>query len=315
MHTCAPPSQALNAWLAGLYVHANRFGHLLLEANAPHTQILVDALRPYFESAHLDAREVFHEDAGLDLHPDATGPVSPIQYPGCLPPITLRGLFGEVMLGLVSEAYPAIIVGQHAWKVPVFLFRFHEDAADYFYDLQQNPNRIRQVIGRHGDDFIGLCLDAEGFVIRFIAGEAKWRETIQPSVVNNLLLGNLLPNQPNSAVRTRANDGIWNDLNTASNPPRGLRQMQRILEERTNGDYQNAIISIDRAITQRNPIPRTNLVLIAGEAAPTRAPHSCLMPVQIPPEYTSNDDLQLVEIVLRPGDDQMIDLLYQSLWT
>jgi hypothetical protein len=34
---------------------------------------LVAALRPYFESAHFDAREHFHAQAGIDLHPDAKG--------------------------------------------------------------------------------------------------------------------------------------------------------------------------------------------------------------------------------------------------
>lgn len=46
-------------------------------------------------------------------------------YP-CLPPITHRGPFGEVMAGMLTEHYE--FVGKHSWRIPVFLFRHHEDA-------------------------------------------------------------------------------------------------------------------------------------------------------------------------------------------
>src|SRR3546814_9253216 len=87
------------------------YGHLLLEQQAESDDTLLSALRPYFESAHLDAREHFHRKIGISLHPDS--PATPnVTYPACLPTKALRGLFGEAMAGLVTEAYQNEFVGR-----------------------------------------------------------------------------------------------------------------------------------------------------------------------------------------------------------
>jgi hypothetical protein len=52
-------------------------------------------LRPYFESAHLDAREYFHAQIGISLHPDAVGGPIPVSYPNCLPSKAGRGNIGR----------------------------------------------------------------------------------------------------------------------------------------------------------------------------------------------------------------------------
>ena len=105
MHTCKPPSKALISWLEGWFHFAPSYTHLLLQAKHPTPPALAALLRPYFESAHGDARRVFHEYARLDLHPDAVGAVGETQYPSSLPPKTRHGLFGEVLAGLIVEAY------------------------------------------------------------------------------------------------------------------------------------------------------------------------------------------------------------------
>src|SRR3546814_13503092 len=96
---------------------------ILFEQSAPNDNTVVDELRPYFESAHLDAREVFHRAARIDLHPDADAPGQHAQYPNCLPPTAKKGLFGEVMAGLITQAYP--FLGAHHWTVPNFLSPYH----------------------------------------------------------------------------------------------------------------------------------------------------------------------------------------------
>jgi hypothetical protein len=114
MHTCPPPHDALEDWLEGYPSTNGNFGHLLLLEKEINREATYQALRPYFESAHLDARQVFHADIGIDLHPDAVDGDEPsIEYPGCLPSTTRRGLFGEVMAGLVTEGYE--LVGAHNW--------------------------------------------------------------------------------------------------------------------------------------------------------------------------------------------------------
>jgi hypothetical protein len=67
MHTCPPPIAALQAWLKDTARNGGSYGHLLLEQRSTPDASLVAALRPYFESAHQDAREVFHADAAIDV--------------------------------------------------------------------------------------------------------------------------------------------------------------------------------------------------------------------------------------------------------
>jgi hypothetical protein len=85
MHTCDPPYEALESWLDGWFNTTLGYTHLLLEAKQPTPPDLSDSLRPYFESAHADARRVFHKYAKIELHPDADGGDADTQYPLSLP--------------------------------------------------------------------------------------------------------------------------------------------------------------------------------------------------------------------------------------
>ena len=275
---------------------------------------LIEALRPYFESAHLDAREYFHAQIGIDIHPDADGLGSNACYPNCLPKKSIRGLFGEVMSGMFAQGYFNEFIGQHEWAVPIFLFRFHADVESYLWTLSRDPARTREIFGRFGSDFIGLKLDEEGEVIRVIAGEAKWRDRLTRSTVNALLLGEWITDDE-TGERTRSGKGVWFELNRDPDVPHGLRQLQRLLELRSPDDHAAAILSIDRAIALDGPaLPRTNLVLISGNGARRRRRGECLIPwEELPEEYTAPHDLQVVELILEEGGD-LIDEVYSSLW-
>lgn len=316
MHTCPPPIEELKEWLEDHPSVEGNFGHLLLLQKKADDGTLCEALRPYFESAHLDARETFHADIGIDLHPDANGdPASNITYPGCLPLITRKGLFGEVIAGLVTESYS--LVGEHDWCVPIFLFRHHEDARNYLFSLVRNPARTRQTIGRLGSDFIGLLLNEEGAVIRFIAGEAKWRKTLTQSAVNTVMLGEYIDNPDGSGTRIRSGNGVWNDVNNDPAVPIGVRQLQRLLQEHDPEGYDTAILSLERALVARNPepLPRTDLIIVVGNGTSTREKLDCMLPFNgMPPEYVAGNDLQMVEVVLKEGEE-LIDAIYASLWS
>ena len=312
MHTYAPPIAALNAWLNQTRVDLSAFGHLLLEQAGPSDQALISALKPYFESAHLDARTAFHDDAGLDLHPDADAVGSNAQYPACLPEKAVRGLFGEALCGLVVEAYP--LVGNHSWKVPVFLFRHHADAQKYIYTLARDPKRQREVMGRHGNDFIAIRVDPEGNVTSFLAGEAKWRKTLTPSVISTLMEGDLVPGP--AGAKVRSGKGVWYEVNRELNAPDGLRQLQGILKAYDLPEHAQTILSIEKVVSLKIPqiLPRTDLVLVCGNASTTRKPGTALLPnAGTPAEYTAGRDLQIVEVVLTKGEG-MVSQLYNSLW-
>ncbi|EJC64762.1 hypothetical protein Rleg5DRAFT_1533 [Rhizobium leguminosarum bv. viciae WSM1455] len=316
MHDCRPPSRALRQWLQNFESDPvdGRYGHLLLVENAKKDPDLGNQLRPYFESAHRDAREYFAEQIGISLHPDDDEDVddASLLYPGCLPDTAKRGLFGEVMAGLVTENYE--FVGGHEWTVPIFLFRYHADVEKYLFDLARVAERKRAVFGRLGSDFIGVKLDDDGAVVRLIVGEAKWRGELSDGEVETLMLGKWKSNK-RTGQRTRKG-GIWSEINRDLDVPHGVRQLQRLLKERDRDGHAAAIVSMDKALVLRNPVPiaRTNLILIAGNGKAKRGEGEALLTWKtIPEEYTSPHDLQVVELILKDGED-LIDEIYNLLW-
>lgn len=316
MHTSEPPVATTEDWLKSYPSVEGNYGHLLLEQKIALSPELVDGLRPYFESAHLDAREHFHAQIAIDLHPDADAPGAHACYPNCLPPTARHGLFGEVMAGLLTEVYQEDFVGGHIWTVPIFLFRFHADVESYLWTLARDVDRERQIFGRFGSDFIGLSLDDNGEVVRLIAGEAKWRNRLTQSSVDTLMLGDYEEDEEDEdGERVRNGRGVWFEINRDTPVPHGLRQLQRLLELRAPDDYAAAILSIDRAIALNGPpLPRTNLILISGNGGRRREKGDYLIPwEECPEEYTAPHDLQVIELVLEEGVD-LIEQIYSSLW-
>lgn len=310
MHTCKAPGATLNKWLKNYPSKTGTYGHLLLEQVGASDDKLVKALRPYFESAHADAREHFHALIGIDLHPEASAPGAHAEYPRCLPKIALRGLFGEVMAGLVAEHYD--FVGDHDWKVPIFLFRHHEDVERYLFALARDPSLVRTVFGRFGSDFIAIAVGKDGDVVRYLAGEAKWRANLTKGTADDLLLG-----KKAKGTAVRENDGIWNQLKKDSKIPHGLRQLQRLLIDRDPAGWSAAILSLDKALLLKNPLPlpRTNLVLISGNTTPKRGDGVAWVEFDsAPSEYAASHDLQVVELFLTQGE-KLIEAIYDVLWT
>jgi hypothetical protein len=311
LHTCAPPHQLLSRWLTSTANSNVSYSHYLFEQVVASDGELVSGLRPYFESAHQDAREVFHASARIDLHPDADAPGSHAQYPNCLPMKARRGLFGEVMAGLFVEAYQ--VIGAHHWTIPIYLFRYHAEVEAYIFDLARDPARTREVSGRHGNDFIALGLDPNsGAVVRFLAGEAKWRAGLTPSVMDELMHGEYTG--PTEA-RVRDGFGVWNEMNTGLANPQGLEQMSRLLKEKARDQYAEAIVSLDQALLlDAHPLPRIDYVFVAGNRAKRRGQGVAYLPVISPPsEYTAGRNLQVIELVLSDGE-ALIDSLYTTLW-
>ena len=115
MHDVPSPMALLNRWLRGV-AHANgNYGHILFEQAIPNDGAVVDELRPYFESAHRDAREVFHRAARIDLHPDAEAPEWHAQCPICLPPTARKRLFGAIVTGLPPPRTDLMFVAGNCW--------------------------------------------------------------------------------------------------------------------------------------------------------------------------------------------------------
>lgn len=315
MHKQAPPNATLNKWLISYPASTKGYGHILLEQIVPGDATIREGLRPYFESAHSDARQYFHGYAGMSLHPDAGAPGFNAKYPNCLPPKARRGVFGEVMSGLMTEALD--FVGHHQWVVPVFLFRNQEDARQYIYVLSRDPLRTREILGRKGDDFIGIVVNDDGSVSRFIAGEAKWRKQWIPSVLDEVMLGKKVEVPKKSGNLVHDGKGVWFEINRALDVPIGVKQLQDILQELAPDEYADVILSLDRIQQLENPAPsqRTDLILLVGGSAAGRSAGQPLLERgNKPVQHQKNRDLQVVEIILSDGD-ALIDALYDSLWT
>ncbi len=314
LHTAQPPNNFLGENFQQYEdVDVGRYRHVLLEAKYNDPASLAAALRPYFESAHLDARTIFHDEIGINLHPD-TGPAvaSSITYPNSLELSARRGLFGEVFAGLLTQI--CSYIGDHDWNIPVFLFRFHNAASEYLYTLKRDPSQERKLTGRTGDDFIAVTLDDEGGIQRVLAGEAKWRATLTQSVVDDLLLGKKVKDQE-TGKKYHNGKGILSSFNTAVDPPLGLKQLQKILQDVAPDDYAAAIYSIDQQVLADDPnLPRTNLIVLAGNGGITRENGMPMVIADSPPaEYTSPADLQVVEVIFDQGE-AMVDQLYDDLW-
>lgn len=310
LHTENPPLAALKSFFTDATGGSGTYGHLLLEqSTAPFQDAIVDALRPYFESAHADAREHFHKAVRISLHPEAGEMGADATYPNCLPPKTIRGLFGEVMAGMIAEAYP--MVGTKSWRIPIFLFRGHGAAEDYIFDLARDPTKKREVHGRPGNDFIGLEMAADGTVTAFIAGEAKWRADLTASTMDTIMKGDGTGKGP---ARVYKDNGVWNDINTALPVPKGLQQMCDLLAIKDRDAFARTILSLDEALLGKSSPPRTDLVLVAGNRSPKRPKGATLLPTAAAPaDYKATRPLQIVEIVLEGGED-LIKRIYTSLW-
>ena len=306
LHTCLPPEDVLKKWLKKYPSEREGYGHLLLEEKDPKPEGLALGLRPYFESAHLDARKYIHDAIGIDLHPDGEGGGA-VLYPGSLPETAKRGLFGEVMAGLVVQAYS--LIGKHKWRVPAFLFRCHEDAEKYLFTLKRDAEQARAVFGRFGSDFVGLRLDGDDEVAGVIAGEAKWRKTLSQSVVDQLLLGPLETDADTDEKVHNSKKGIWAELNKDVNPPHGITQLRRILREIDPDGHDKIILGLDRMIAGDGgeKVPRTDLVLLVGNGTKKREKATCLVDWEKLPEGYE------VEIFLSDGES-LIAEIYQALW-
>jgi hypothetical protein len=183
------------------------------------------------------------------------------------------------------------------------LFRYHADVEKYLFDLARDPTAVRTTWGRFGSDFIGLCLNSDGSVQRLISGEAKWRAQLNKSTVDTLMLGDKVDDPKGGTKKVHSGRGIWFELNRAPKIPHGLRQFQRLLQERDPNGHSAAILSLDRMllVQSQTAIPKTDLVLIVGNDVPSRGANKSLIPWE-------------VEVILKDGE-ALIDEIYSSLWT
>jgi hypothetical protein len=88
-----------------------------------------------------------------------------------LPIVTLKGYFGEIFAAIIAEHFEPF--GEGGWKVPAFLFRFHDTAFHELERAKQTGKPIRTIFGRVGDDCLAFRMDDDNAIIRSLVCEAK----------------------------------------------------------------------------------------------------------------------------------------------
>jgi hypothetical protein len=164
---------AFRNWLPEVLNNANgHYRHRLLEENACLRIEIIDRLRAYFQKAHEDARRHLRSLVNTSLDPlEEPSRFDPADgYPKRLHTRTLKGYLGEVFAGLISEVFSPHGV---EWKVPAFLFRFHNKAFDQLEYWRQTGQTPGIIPGRTGDDCLAFQKGDNGQIVRSLFCEAK----------------------------------------------------------------------------------------------------------------------------------------------
>jgi hypothetical protein len=149
-----------------------RYRHRLIKLVKNKRNELISELKTYIQKAHQDAKDCLRKSSvSLDPLGDTETDYLIQGYPEELPIPTSRGYFGEVFAGLIAEHYAPFDID--TWKVPVFLFRFHEAAFQYLEELRQTGKRKKSTLGRTGDDCLAFQCDDQGQIVRTLYCEAK----------------------------------------------------------------------------------------------------------------------------------------------
>ena len=177
----------LSCWLLDSVSESNnkQYRHRLLKENLSQRCEILEDLKSYVQAAHEDARRHLRKLAGTSLDPlDPTVTYDPAEgYPERLHIRTLKGYFGEVFAGLVAEKLSPF--GQDGWKVPAFLFRFHQVEFQQLEAMRQTGAKAGVRPGRSGDDCLAFKLDSEGQIVRTLYCEAKCTTSHRKSMIDD----------------------------------------------------------------------------------------------------------------------------------
>jgi len=258
----------------------------------PHLPIL----KEYFEAAHLDARQYFHENAGISLHPlrNLSDESEIYCYPNDLDQVTKSGLFGEVLNGFLIEH--AAIIGEGSWKVPVFLFRHHQDVENHIHELNHGIRRRKRTVGRLGNDCLGITVDDTGKVTGIITGESKFRS--------------YLPEKVGATLNKKVHESFCNEADV----PVNLMKLTRLLETKDPDRYQNTIASLE-ALNKKQQTNYTRQHIYSLIVCKTKKnyPPTYIDQTQKHKSYTIKRPLQTVEVIISDGKD-LLENLYDCLY-
>ncbi len=236
---------------------------------------LIAELKTYLHKAHEDAKQYFQKVAvSLDPLGDPVTDNLVDGYPEKLHMQTLKGYFGEAFAGLIAEHYAPFDVD--TWKVPAFLFRFHDVAFQHLELMRQTSKQAKPIPGRTGDDCLAFQRDSDGKIVRSLYCEAKCTSTFYKKLAED----------------------AHNKVSTAEIVD--IPQLLRILQESCDPDAAQWVDAL-RQLWLRLPVPndeRYDLVSYVCRP-PRRKNYWAWLPTDKPhPKYTASRRLEAVEIHL-----------------
>jgi hypothetical protein len=168
-------SDKLHSWLSNAVTQSQdkRYRHRLLKEELSRRSEILEELKSLIWQAHDDARCHFRGFLANSLDLITGSPTYDLArgYPECLPLTTLKGYFGEIFAGLMAENFSPFEIDE--WKVPAFLFRFHNTAYDQLERIRDTGEEAKAIFGRTGNDCLAFQLDSSGHIRRSLICEAK----------------------------------------------------------------------------------------------------------------------------------------------
>ena len=172
--------EKLNIWLEHtLHTSKNgKYRHQSLRENLERRPEALEDLKRYIQRVHDDARSFYKgarpDDSSLDPLEEKSevhsNEIPSTDYLALLPMTTIKGYFGEVFAGIIAENFSPF--GDESWKVPAYLFRFHDAAFQWLETLRQTGQAKKSIFGRIGDDCLAFTLK-DGEIDKILYCEAK----------------------------------------------------------------------------------------------------------------------------------------------
>jgi hypothetical protein len=264
-----------------------RYRHHLIKVYANKRRDFIEELTIYVQKAHEDAKPYLRKVTEISLDPLGEPSKHNIAdgYPERLHMQTLKGYLGEVFAGLVAEYCSPF--GVNSWKVPAFLFRFHDVAFQHLEFIRQTGSQAHPIPGRTGDDCLAFQLDNQGQIVRSLYCEAK----CTPTHHTNMVI------EAHEKVSTAEIVDV--------------PQLIRILQDSSDPDAAQWVDAL-RQLRLRLPVPddeRYDLVSYVC-SPPKRRNNWARLPTDKPhPQYTASRRLEAVEIHL-PDVESVIREVY-----
>ena len=144
-------SPEIQAWLTKTASQNGNYRHLRLVEDVERREDAIQALRIICKEVHKDAKRYLTQLTQNSLDPLGVNSPSAVAnaYPRLLHLNTRKAYFGEIMAGIVIENFSLTQPGD--WRVPVFLFRYHQMAFDQLERWRETNSAPIGVPGQTGD--------------------------------------------------------------------------------------------------------------------------------------------------------------------